>query len=487
MESIMIVEIRLTLGYFEAELEYKAPGTTYMSNISTKPPSGMRDFLPEELLQRRFVIDLVRRTYELYGFSPVETPSIENLTTLLGKYGEEGDQLLYRILHRRDALKRALEADETSEETLSDLGLRYDLTVPLARVVAQYGDLPRFFKRYQIQPVWRADRPGRGRFREFYQCDVDITGTESLLAEADVLSAVSRVLQELGFSDFTIQLNHRDLLTSLIGAAGIDASLEESALVAVDKLDKIGEEGVTGELIKRGIDADSATRLLSLIKRDDQETDEELAEKLKASIGCEKSNAAIDDLLQLMEISSKGPAGEHLRLNPALARGLGYYTGPIFEITVEDLAGTLGGGGRYDGLVGMFGKQAIPAVGFSLGLERILLVMGERGMYPPLQAGPQIVLCSMGLPAEKVFSVAEALRAQGLRIEIYPEPAKLGKQLQYADGPGVKAPCAGIIGEDELAQGTITLKALESGAQETIPVEEVADKLDDLLQRSPPG
>lgn len=479
------MEIRLALGYFETSIQYKGPENVLMSNISTKPPSGMRDFLPEELLQRRYVIDLVRRTYELYGFAPVETPSIENLSTLLGKYGEEGDQLLYRILHRRDALKRALEADEVSESSLSDLGLRYDLTVPLARVVAQYGDLPRFFKRYQIQPVWRADRPGRGRFREFYQCDVDVTGTGSLLAEADVLSAVSRVLQELGFNDFTIQLNHRDLLTSLIAAAGIDSSLEETALVAVDKLDKIGEEGVAAELVTRGVGEDCAKELLSLIQRNDQEGDGELAQRLKASLGSDQAGKAVDELIQLMAISAEGPAGNHLRLNPALARGLGYYTGAIFEITVDDLAGTLGGGGRYDGLVGMFGKQAVPAVGFSLGLERILLVMEERGMYPPLQAGPQIVLCSMGVPPDRVFSVAETLRAQGLRIEIYPEPAKLGKQLQYADSPGVKAPCAAIIGEDELAQGTITLKALESGVQETLPVEDVAKHLDALLQKSP--
>ena len=189
----------------------------------------MRDFLPGELLRRRAVIDVVRKVYELYGFAPIETPSIENLTTLLGKYGTEGDQLLYRILHRRDALKRALEKDEVTEGELSDLGLRYDLTVPLARVVAQYGDLPKFFKRYQIQPVWRADRPGRGRFREFYQCDVDVTGTDSLLAEADVLTAVAKVLEELGFTDFTIQLNHRRLLSLLIAAAGIDPEQEESA------------------------------------------------------------------------------------------------------------------------------------------------------------------------------------------------------------------------------------------------------------------
>lgn len=445
----------------------------------------MRDFLPEELLRRRYVIDLVRRTYELYGFSPVETPSLENLTTLLGKYGEEGDQLLYRILHRRDALKRALDQDDVDESDLSDLGLRYDLTVPLARVVAQYGNLPRFFKRYQIQPVWRADRPGRGRFREFYQCDVDVTGTNSPLAEADVLAAVARVLEQLGFNDFTIHLNHRKLLSQLIGAAGIDSKMEESALVAIDKLDRIEEEGVLKELIARGIDEPCAKSLLSLIRREDDDNDEALSGRLKERLGCEEADSAIDEMAEILAIAAAGPAGPHLRLNPGLARGLGYYTGPIFEITVEDLAGTLGGGGRYDGLLGMFGKQPVPAVGFSLGLERILLVMEEREMYPPLQSGPQIVLCSLGLAPEQVFSVAEILREQGLRVEIYPEPAKLGKQLQYADSQGVGAPCAAILGEDELKNGSLTLKALASGAQETVPVGEVASRLDALLERPP--
>ena len=453
-----------------------------MTQISTKPPSGMRDFLPEELARRRYVIDLVRKIYEQYGFQPIETPSIENLSTLLGKYGEEGDQLLYRILHRRDALRRALEQDEIQEVDLADLGLRYDLTVPLARVIAQYGNLPRFFKRYQIQPVWRADRPGRGRFREFYQCDVDVTGTSSLLAEADVLSAVARVLEELGFSDFTIQVNHRQLLTKMISAAGIDPTLEESALVAVDKLEKIGRDGVLGELAQRGIESEQAEALLQFICRDGEESNQAIAERLRSSLDSEKASAAIDQLLELLETTESGPAGGHLRLSPALARGLGYYTGPIFEITVTDLAGSLGGGGRYDDLVGMFGKQVVPAVGFSLGLERILLVMEEREMYPPLQVGPQLVLCSMGVEPASVFKVAEALRDQGLRVEIYPEPAKLGKQLQYADSEGVRSPCAAILGEDELNNGTLTLKALASGAQSTVPIPEVSARLEALLE-----
>ena len=452
-----------------------------MTQISTKPPSGMRDFLPEELARRRYVIDLVRKIYEQYGFQPIETPSIENLSTLLGKYGEEGDQLLYRILHRRDALRRALEQDEIQEADLADLGLRYDLTVPLARVIAQYGSLPRFFKRYQIQPVWRADRPGRGRFREFYQCDVDVTGTSSLIAEADVLSAVARVLEELGFSDFTIQVNHRQLLTKMISAAGIDPTLEESALVAVDKLEKVGRDGVLGELEQRGIESGQAESLLQFICRDGEESNQAIAERLRSSLDSEKASAAIDQLLELLETTECGPAGGHLRLSPGLARGLGYYTGPIFEITVTDLAGSLGGGGRYDDLVGMFGKQAVPAVGFSLGLERILLVMEEREMYPSLQVGPQLVLCSMGVEPASVFKVAEALREQGLRVEIYPEPAKLGKQLQYADSEGIRSPCAAILGEDELNNGTLTLKALASGVQSTVPIPEVSASLEALL------
>lgn len=445
----------------------------------------MRDFLPGELLRRRYVIDLVSKVYERYGFVPIETPSIENLTTLLGKYGEEGDQLLYRILHRRDALKRALEEDKVTESELSDLGLRYDLTVPLARVIAQYGNLPRFFKRYQVQPVWRADRPGRGRFREFYQCDVDVTGTGSLLAEADVLAAVARVLEELGFADFTIQLNHRRLLSQLIAGAGIPPELEEGALISVDKLEKIGEEGVLKELAGRGVKEENAASLLGLISRKGTEDEQVFAAGLKERLDSEDAASAIDELLEVLAISAGGPAGNRLRLSPGLARGLGYYTGPIFEITVADLDGSLGGGGRYDGLVGMFGKNQVPAVGFSLGLERILLVMEERDMYPPLQAGPQIVLCTLAIEPSQAFAVAEKLRGQGLRVEIYPDTAKLGKQLQYADSEGVKAPCAAILGEDELENGTITLKALASGAQETIPVEDVAGRLDALLEKPP--
>ena len=235
---------------------------------STKPPSGMRDYLPETVAKRRYVVAKIEDVFQRYGFLPLETPAIENLTTLLGKYGEEGDQLLFRLLHRGDKLTRALGKESTQAGDLAELGLRYDLTVPLARVVAQYGNtLPRVFKRYQIQPVWRADRPAKGRFREFYQCDVDLTGTTSLLAEAEVMNAVSNALLDLGFSNFSIALNHRVILRSMIETAGIDPGLEGSALIAIDKLDKIGVDGVREELMQRGITQESAQRLLALTSR----------------------------------------------------------------------------------------------------------------------------------------------------------------------------------------------------------------------------
>jgi histidyl-tRNA synthetase len=452
-----------------------------MNKISTKPPSGMRDFLPADVLRRRHVISVITDIYESHGFVPLETPTLENLETLTGKYGDEGDQLLYRVLLRRDALKRAVEtAHEENrsarENELADLGLRYDLTVPLARVVAEYGALPKYFKRYQISPVWRADRPGKGRFREFYQCDVDMTGTTSLMADAEVCTAVARVLQALGFQDFTIHLNHRELLRAMVRAAGIDASLEGTALVAVDKLDKIGADAVVEELVARQVSAHAGRALLALIDTPDSRTNLETLAHLRPLVD-DAGNRALDDVASLLELLAESSAAAHIRLSPALARGLSYYTGPIFEISVPGLAGSLGGGGRYDGLVGMFGKKDIPAVGFSLGLERILVVMQERNMYPDLACGPDLMLCWSGISPAKALAYASQLRAQGLRVEVFPEGAKLGKQVQYADAEGVKARYAAIIAENEAANGTVSLKHLASGEQETVKIARVAEVL----------
>lgn len=431
----------------------------------------MRDFLAEDVVRRRHVLAIVQRVYESFGFVPLETPTIENLSTLLGKYGPEGDQLLYRLLHRRDKLTRALEKGVESEMDLSAEGLRYDLTVPLARVVANYKTLPSFYKRYQIQPVWRADRPARGRFREFYQCDVDITGTNSLVADAEVCGAIAQVLRELGFTDFKIATNHRELLRALVADAGIPAEQESLALIALDKLDKVQKEGVLKELSEKGIPESQANSLLDSL---DRMREDGALERM-----CEGDGPGVvgaQELRELFLLASGGPASEHLTFDPTLARGLSYYTGPIFEIQIEGLAGSMGGGGRYDNLIGMFQKQGVPAVGFSLGLERVLLVMTERNMFPELGIGPELLLCRMAeVDASKVLAVASELRASGLRVEVYADAVAMKKQLQYANTIGVSH--VGILGPVELADGIIALKDLVSGEQVACSVKDVAGRV----------
>ena len=449
--------------------------------VSTKPPSGMRDYLPEVVRKRRHVISKVERIFQQYGFHPLETPTMEHLTTLLGKYGDEGDQLLYRILHRGDKLSRALSQDGVQQTDLAELGLRYDLTVPLARVVAQYGhQLPRFFKRYQIQPVWRADRPAKGRFREFYQCDVDVTGTRSLLAEAEVLNAISDVLLDLGFRNCTIAINHRVLLRSMIEVAGLAPEQEESALVAIDKLDKIGVDGVRDELVARGIPAPSASRLLACTVVSEGSDNARCLKVLRDLLPLAPAQQALDELENLFCLTAEAPGGPLLRLTPGLARGLSYYTGPIFEIVSCDFSGSLGGGGRYDNLVGMFSGKQVPAVGFSLGLERILLLMDEQGMFPDLPISADVMICPLPeTDLTPVVGLASRLRKGGVSVELYPEQAKLGRQLATVDDLGI--PYALIIGSDELAQQRYTLKHLASGAQQQL---DEADLLD-LLSGSP--
>jgi histidyl-tRNA synthetase len=436
--------------------------------VSTRPPSGMRDYLPEAVSKRRYVMGKVESVFQRYGFLPLETPAMENLSTLLGKYGEEGDQLLFRILQRGEKLTQVLGQAQVEVADLAELGLRYDLTVPLARVVAQYGHtLPRFFKRYQIQPVWRADRPAKGRFREFYQCDVDITGTTSLLAEAEVLNAVSEVLVDLGFRHFTIALNHRVLLRSMIEVAGIDPALEGSALVAIDKLDKIGPAGVQEELLQRGIALEAAQRLLRMTSVASAQDNAQCLKELRDLLPLPSAQAALQDLETLLNVTAEAPAGPCLRLMPALARGLSYYTGPIFEVVSEAFSGSLGGGGRYDNLVGMFSNKPVPAVGFSLGLERILLLMEELHMFPDLQMAARVMLCALPeTPLAPVVGLASRLRQAGISVELYPEQARLGRQLSTA--ATLCIPYALIVGPDEVAQQTYTLKNLATGEQQQL-------------------
>jgi histidyl-tRNA synthetase len=426
----------------------------------------MRDFLPEDVRRRQYVIGVIADVYQKYGFEPLETPAVENLETLQGKYGEEGDRLIFKILKR----------GEGAETGQADLALRYDVTVPLARVVAEYrSKLPKFFKRYQIQPVWRADRPQKGRFREFYQCDVDAIGSTSMTVEAEILSAAADVLQRLGFKDFEIVVNHRKLLNAVLNSVGIPAEMHGAALVAMDKVDKIGADGVRKEFEERGLGADTATRLQEKLGTGSVERLGHLAEQLD-----DEGKTAIRELKELFALAKHTSAGAHLHFEGFLARGLSYYTGPIFEIRVKDLAGSLGGGGRYDDLIGMFSGEKIPASGISLGLERILVVMGERDMFPAsVVSTPADVMVVQWFAnrADLYLAFATELRNAGLRVELYPEsPAEDGKkvgdrQFKYASARGI--PFVAVIGGDELANGTVAIKNMKTGEQKSVPRAEV--------------
>jgi histidyl-tRNA synthetase len=416
----------------------------------------MRDFLPEDVRRRQYVIGVIAAVYERYGFEPLETPAVENLDTLLGKYGDEGNKLIFKILKRGE--------HEASGQ--ADLALRYDLTVPLARVVAQYqAKLPRLFKRYQIQPVWRADRPARGRFREFYQCDVDALGSTSPAVEAEVCGAVSEALMELGFENFRIRINHRHLLGAVLSRAGFESSRHGAVLIILDKLDKIGVDGVVRELLDQGLGGERdmthrAETLLSHLQSLDA---------IAEFIGSDKAGVeAVENLRAITTMAMSTPAASRFVFDGSLARGLSYYTGAIMEINVPDLAGSIGGGGRYDDLVGMFSGRTIPACGFSLGLERILVVMTERNMFPAsLAMRPADVLVAAfdraGMP--DALRVAGELRKSGLRVVLYPDADKIGKQIKYADGRRI--PFVAMLGDEEIRSGAVTVKDLALQTQVT--------------------
>ena len=403
---------------------------------------------------------VVRDVYERYGFEPLETPAFENIETLLGKYGEEGNKLIFKILKRGE--------HEGSGE--ADLALRYDLTVPLARVVAQYqNELPKFFKRYQIQPVWRADRPARGRFREFYQCDIDAIGSTSPVVEAELLGAVGEVLTRLGFQDFVVRLNHRRLLSALLEQAGLPrrAARGRAHLHRQARQDwSRKESSATWRRVAstrrppqvRG-DASSAFRRC----RSRRQT---ALQWLAAMHGAARRRRAVADLRRDPRPLRDGtPAAGSIRLDPSLARGLSYYTGAIMEIAVPDLAGSLGGGGRYDNLIGMFLGRDVPACGFSLGLERIIVVMTERKMFPDVgrtwRGGRDGHVRGTTSRGPTRWRSRRICRRAGLRVDVYPEPDKLGKQFKYASSRN--APLVAIVGDDERGRGEVTVKDLRSG------------------------
>lgn len=453
-----------------------------MAKTNTAPLSGMRDFLPLDVLRRNYVIDVIERVYQSYGFEPLETPIMERLETLLGKYGEEGDQLIFRVLKRGDKLQRALSAAPT-ENGVSDAGMRYDLTVPLARVVAEYrSQLPRYFKRYQIQPVYRADRPAKGRYREFMQCDLDVVGSNSQTVEAEVLAAGAQVLTALGFGSadhpFALRLNHRGILRGLMEVSGIPAEKEGDALVAIDKLDKIGIDGVRQELDHRGIEPAAAEKLLSTMTAAPQGNGESIAWLSDLLEGSALGSKGVNELKQVLGYSQGGPAERYLRVDPYLARGLSYYTGPIFEIEFPGFAGSGGGGGRYDELVGMFSSQSVPSCGFSLGLERILLLMEEQGMFPEKLAGqPQVLVTQFDESTVMAsMQLAQQLRTVGFRVDLYPDTDRYGRQFKYAEERRIRY--ALLISPRELENQVVAVKDLVTGEQ----VEVAPDQLVSWLQ-----
>lgn len=429
--------------------------------IATGPLQGMRDFLPLEVRQRNFLMAEFKAVYERYGFEPIETPLLERLDVLLGKGGDENEKLIFKALKRGAALERAIEA----KEELADAGLRFDLTVPLARYYMEHrAQLPRPFRRYHMGPVFRADRPGRGRFREFYQCDVDILGVADVAAEVEVLLATAGALDAVGFSGFSIRLNDRRLLTAVLTHLGVAAELQPSAVIALDKLDKIGLEGVAKELMDRGLAPAVAEKLKALNAPEISELPAAAGlELLQRRLGLAATDAALVDLQRIISDLSE-VRGESLTLSiePLLARGMGYYTGPIFEVWVADVPFSLAGGGRYDGLVERFGKESVPAVGFSIGFERILTLMSERQAFPSDLARVDAYVSVFGA-GDRGYSLklAEALRQQGLRVVMSLKAGGLKPQLKEASERGARYTI--IAGPDERARGEVQVKNMATG------------------------
>lgn len=428
---------------------------------------GTRDFLSAQADARRAVMDKLRQVFERHGFEALETPAIERIETLTGKYGEEGQKLIFRILKR----------GEGAERGEVDMALRYDLTVPLARVVAMNPSLPKPYKRWQMAPVWRADRPAKGRFREFWQCDCDVVGSQDPIADAECLAVAGDAFRELGFQRYTVRINHRRLLRAMAQRAGIGEDREASLLVTIDKLDKIGQDGVKAELAERGFSQEEIASVWAVL--DLSGTPPEVAQGLRQILaGQPGAEAALAELEQIMGLArALGVPDEVIRLDPTLARGLDYYTGGVWEIEVDEpKIGTLAAGGRYDGLIGMFAKAPIPAVGISFGLERLITVMEELGMLPGRDRAPTVLVVVFDDKSREVSAkTTAALRAAGIRADLYAGAPKLKHQFKYADEHGI--PWVAIVGPDEVKNETIALKNLRTKEQATFSFDEAVSRL----------
>lgn len=442
---------------------------------------GTRDFTAEEVVKRRYIISLLQKNFELFGFLPLETPSFENLSTLTGKYGEEGDRLIFKILNSGDYLEKltdeemGLRSHKYLTQKISDKALRYDLTVPFARFVAMnHGQLSFPFKRYQIQPVWRADRPQKGRFREFYQCDADVVGSESLWQEVELIQLYLKSFSELKVP-VKIHLNNRKILTGLAEYAGIGHQLIDFT-VALDKLDKIGREGVTAEMLQKGISS-TAIEMVDFLFNKSIPSEEILSILNEKFIASETGKAGVAELAFILEQCRNLGLSNQLVFDITLARGLDYYTGAIFEVKAENVQmGSIGGGGRYDNLTEVFGVKNIPGIGISFGLDRIYLVMEELGLFPE-DALPSVkyLFANYG-DSEAIYAskIIAELRLQGISAELYPEPAKMKKQFTYADRKNVQYLV--FAGEQEAKDNMVTVKNQQTGEQSTLARQDFLSK-----------
>lgn len=444
---------------------------------------GTRDFTAKEIINRRLIINTLQKNFELFGFQPLETPSFENLSTLTGKYGEEGDRLIFKILNSGDYAAKTKDEDWNAKNSqklisqISEKALRYDLTVPFARFVAMnHGQMVFPFKRYQIQPVWRADRPQKGRFREFYQCDADVVGSESLWQEVELVQLYLKSFAELQIP-VTLHINNRKILSGLAEFAGISDQLIDFT-VALDKLDKIGKEGVVKELLEKNISQESIDQLDFLFSQSDDALENVLQLKEKFA-GNEIGLQGVEELeFVLTKCMDLGISPENLKFDITLARGLDYYTGAIFEVKANNVAmGSIGGGGRYNNLTEVFGVKNIPGIGISFGLDRIYLVMEELGLFPEnSESTVKYLFANYGeTEAVEALKIIQKIRERGVSAELYPESAKLKKQFTYAEKKGI--PNLVFFGEQEISDGNITVKNLESGEQKTWTIDDFLNQL----------
>ncbi|KOS06144.1 histidyl-tRNA synthase [Flavobacterium akiainvivens] len=469
-------------------------------------PKGTRDFSPSEVAKRQYIISAIKHHFELFGFQPIETPSFENSDTLMGKYGEEGDRLIFKILNSGNYFydKKGIELPQSLEELkansaenitteqlielnkftakISEKALRYDLTVPFARYVVQHqNDITFPFKRYQVQPVWRADNPQKGRFREFYQCDADVVGSTSLWQEVELVQLYDAVFTQLGLDGATIKINNRKVLGGIAEVIGAKDKLIDFT-VALDKLDKIGEDGVKAEMLAKGIEAQAIEKVQPLFNFTGS-IDEKLNQLADLLAGSEEGTKGVEELRFICNnVAATGLGNSILDLDVTLARGLNYYTGAIFEVSApkEVKLGSIGGGGRYDDLTGIFGLKNMSGVGISFGLDRIYLVLEELNLFPEtVTEGTKVLFINFGdKEAQYALKAISRLRNQGIKAELYPDNAKIGKQFQYADKRII--PFAVLTGDTEIDNNNFTLKNLASGTQDIVTFDQLVEQLTGL-------